>query len=131
MRSTPSSEALDVVADLRYESLRFRSLPLASSTTKNDHGTTSFAAKETNGNLFDQIVAQHTALETVPEPIPLGDGLKQYPMLNGNANTTPVTQNIEDLYAKVSKMDLLKQEKEVHLNVNKGGSKKIFWQFSL
>ena len=29
VRSTPSSEALDVVGDLRYESMRFRSLPVS------------------------------------------------------------------------------------------------------
>lgn len=94
VRSTPSSEALDVVADLRYESLRFRSLPL--------HKNDSAFSKETNGNLLDG--PNHHGIMESPEPnmsVPLV-GPKQYApvQLNGNANNA---QNIEDLYAKVSK----------------------------
>ena len=99
VRSTPSSEALDVVADLRYEAVRFRSLP---------HPTTSrpmtLVARETNGNHLDDHDPQH------PNPnlsIPLV-GLKQFQplMLNGNANSTNTSphHNIEDLYAKVSRL---------------------------
>ena len=77
VRSTPSSEALDVVADLRYEALRFRSLPLHTPQQQAPR------TKETNGNLFNE--DEHM--------------MKQYQpvVLNGNTNA----QNIEDLYAKV------------------------------
>ena len=76
VRSTPSSEALDVVADLRYEALRFRSLPLQQAPSR---------TKETNGNLFNE--DEHMMKQYQPPPV----------MLNGNTNA----QNIEDLYAKV------------------------------
>ena len=101
MRSTPSSEALDVVADLRYEAMRFRSLPHSSRPL-------TLATKETNGNHLDDIIQDAqapSAMSGMPNmSIPLV-GLKQFqPMiLNGNTNnTSPQQHNIEDLYAKVS-----------------------------
>ena len=103
VRSTPSSEALDVVADLRYEAMRFRSLPHSS------RPLTLATTKETNGNHLDDIIqdaqAPPSAMSGMPPnmSIPLV-GLKQFqPMiLNGNTNnTSPQQHNIEDLYAKV------------------------------
>ena len=103
VRSTPSSEALDVVADLRYEAMRFRSLPHSSRPL-------TLATRETNGNHLDDIqdAQARSAMSGMPMPnmsIPLV-GLKQFqPMiLNGNTNnsTSPPQHNIEDLYAKVS-----------------------------
>ena len=94
VRSTPSSEALDVVADLRYEAMRFRSLP-------HPHPSRPMTlARETNGN--------HLGVDHDPHmSIPLV-GLKQFQplMLNGNANSTTTSphHNIEDLYAKVSRL---------------------------
>lgn len=108
VRSTPSSEALDVVADLRYEAMRFRSLPHSSRPL-----TLATSSRETNGNHLDDIQdhaqAPASAMSSGVPPnmsIPLV-GLKHFqPMiLNGNTNnTSPRSQqhNIEDMYAKVS-----------------------------
>ena len=74
VRSTPSSEALDVVADLRYEALRFRSLPSHPPPPR---------SKETNGNVFS-------------EEDEVGKPCQPPVVLNGNN-----AQHIEDLYAKV------------------------------
>ena len=98
VRSTPSSEALDVVADLRYESLRYRSLPVShkNGDTGSSGEPVSAYSKETNGNLFHDGPITLPSLEYTP---------KQYQTppvtLNGNANTA-TAQNVEDLYAKVS-----------------------------
>ena len=91
MRSTPSSEALDVVADLRYEAMRFRSLPHAARPVT--------LSRETNGNHLDD----HGLAPNPNMSIPLV-GLKQFQplILNGNANNTSPQHNIEDLYAKVN-----------------------------
>ncbi len=118
VRSTPSSEALDVVADLRYESLRFRSLPL--------HKNELTYSKETNGNLLDGPSSVTTGPPLGPhhhpEPnmsVPLV-GPKQYhpPVLNGNANTAQ--QNIEDLYAKVRQISFFKRVVDLHQSIFPG-----------
>ena len=98
VRSTPSSEALDVVADLRYESLRYRSLPVSHKNGDTSAGEPVSYSKETNGNLFhDDGPITLPSLEFTP---------KQYQTppvtLNGNANNATSAQNVEDLYAKVS-----------------------------
>ena len=103
VRSTPSSEALDVVADLRYEAMRFRSLPHAARPVT--------LSRETNGNHLDDHAGQ------APNPnmsIPLV-GLKQFQplILNGNANNTSPQHNIEDLYAKVNFSSFLTSQTEV------------------
>ena len=88
--------------------------------------------QETNGNLFDgpiDLPSLDSPPARPPSCIPPLPGPKHYqsPVFNGNANTT--AQNVEDMYAKVSRyfpsLIFLKEKKGFIFKYKKNFKKKI------